>query len=101
MGKRSFLNLFDGFGKLYSWQFPGNGSAFFSTKFLESECYNESLKINDIAPYQTFDDLVPPMSFFDKELALSHGLDNMNINVFNLTSLEIVSFSVIPGNCTW
>lgn len=85
MGKRSFLNLFDGFGKLYSWQFPGNGSAFFSAKFLGSECYNESLKINDIAPYQTFDDLVPPMGFFEKELALSHGLDNMNINVYNFS----------------
>lgn len=85
MGRRSFLNLFDGFGKLYSWQFPGNGSAFFSAKFLGSECYNESLKINDIAPYQTFDDLVPPMSFFDKELALYHGLDNMNINVYNFS----------------
>lgn len=85
MGKRSFLNLFDGFGKLFSWQFPGNGSSFFSTKFLESECYKESLKINDIAPYQTFDDLVPPMSFFDKERALYHGLDNMNINVCNFS----------------
>lgn len=83
MGKRSFLNLFDGFGKLYSWQFPGNGSAFFTSRFVQSDCYNESLRINDIAPYQTFDDLVPSMGFLERELSLSHGLDNMNINVYN------------------
>lgn len=85
MGKRSFLNLFDGYGKLYSWQFPGNGSAFFTTKFVQSLSYNESRKLNDIAPYQTFDDLVPPMNFMEKELALRNGLDNMNINVYNFS----------------
>ncbi|XP_061188593.1 beta,beta-carotene 15,15'-dioxygenase-like [Saccostrea echinata] len=83
MGKRSFLNLFDGFGKLYSWQFPGNGSVFFSSKFLQSESYNESLRMNDIAPYMSFDNLKPPLSIMEKELALAHGMDNMNINVYN------------------
>lgn len=58
MGPHSFLNVFDGYAKLYSWQFPGNGSVYFSAKFVQSMFYNESLKIKDIAAYQTFDDLV-------------------------------------------
>lgn len=41
--------------------------------------------MNDIAPYQTYDDMVLPINFFEKELALSHGLDNMNIDKYNFS----------------
>lgn len=85
MGPHSFLNVFDGYAKLYSWQFPGNGSVYFSAKFVQSMFYNESLKIKDIARYQTFDDLVPPMSQLNKEEAFIRGLDNMNVNIYNYT----------------
>lgn len=85
MGPHSFLNVFDGYAKLYSWQFPGNGSVYFSAKFVQSMFYNESLKIKDIATYQTFDDLVPPMSQLKKEEAFIRGIDNMNVNIYNYT----------------
>ena len=84
-GIHSFLNVFDGYAKLYSWQFPGNGSAYFSAKFVQSDWYKESLKIKDIALYMTFDDLVPPLDKHDKEMASLHGMDNMNVNIFNFS----------------
>ena len=37
MPKRSFLHSFDAFGKLSSWRFPGNGSAYFSTRYVCSD----------------------------------------------------------------
>ncbi|XP_061180479.1 beta,beta-carotene 15,15'-dioxygenase-like [Saccostrea echinata] len=83
MGKHSFRNVFDGYAKLYSWQFPGNGSAYFSSKFVQSKSYKESLSINDVAPYQTFDNLVPPRTIMEQELSLFNGMDNMNVNIYN------------------
>ncbi|XP_062596350.1 beta,beta-carotene 15,15'-dioxygenase-like [Saccostrea cucullata] len=83
MGKHSFLNVFDGYAKLYSWQFPGNGSAFFSAKFVQSKSYKESLSINDVANYQTFDNLVPPRTLMEQEMSVAHGMDNMNVNIYN------------------
>ena len=85
MGEHSFLNVFDGYAKLYSWQFSGNGSAFFTAKFVQSKEYQESLKIKDIALYMTFDDLVPPLDMLEKEKATLNGMDNMNVNVFNFS----------------
>ena len=34
MPKRNFLHSFDAFGKLSSWKFTGNGSAYFSTRYI-------------------------------------------------------------------
>lgn len=83
MGKRSFKNLFDGFAKLHSWQFPGNGSSFFTSKFVQSETYKESLRINDIAMYETLDALSPPLNLSEQKVAFSRGMDNMNVNIYN------------------
>ncbi|KAL8570355.1 hypothetical protein ACOMHN_035773 [Nucella lapillus] len=85
-GDRSFLHTFDGFAKLSSWRFPGNGSAFFSTRFLATNFYNESITTNTIAPYLTLEGLQPAFSFMDQCLALLRGLDNMNVNVYRFSS---------------
>jgi carotenoid cleavage dioxygenase-like enzyme len=83
VGKRSFQNLFDGFAKVHSWQFPGNGSSFFTSRFIQSESYNESLRLNDIALYETLDALSPPLNSSQQKVAFSRGMDNMNVNVYN------------------
>ncbi|KAK3102318.1 hypothetical protein FSP39_010436 [Pinctada imbricata] len=85
MGNRRFLNLFDAFGKLNKWTFPGNGSAFFSAKFIGSHFYNDSVSEKDIADYMIFDTTLPPKSEEQVLLALERGMDNMNINVYNFT----------------
>ncbi|XP_069104089.1 carotenoid-cleaving dioxygenase, mitochondrial-like [Argopecten irradians] len=82
MGKRKFLNAIDGYSKLSSWTFSGNGSAYFSTKFLRSESYKESRTNNNVAPFLTFGGVAPPFSDIEKADAVGHQLDNTNVNVF-------------------
>ena len=81
-GDRTFLHAFDGFAKLSSWRFHGNGSASFSTRFLASSFYNSSMASDTIAPYLLFEGPRPPFNFFERLQALLHGLDNMNVNVY-------------------
>ena len=41
--------------------------------------------MDDIALYQIFDETIPPMKEEQLLVALSHGMDNMNINIYNFT----------------
>ncbi|XP_050418492.2 beta,beta-carotene 15,15'-dioxygenase-like [Patella vulgata] len=82
MGERHFMHSFDAFAKLSSWRFNGNKTAYFSTKFIQSSFYNESMATNDIAPYLLFEGVVPPFGSYDKLKALVRGIDNMNVNVY-------------------
>lgn len=83
-GDRSFLHAFDGFAKLTSWRFLGNGSVFFSTRFLASSFYNDSMTSASIAPYLLFDSVSPSFTFLERMKAIYHGIDNMNANVVRL-----------------
>ncbi|OWF40494.1 carotenoid isomerooxygenase-like [Mizuhopecten yessoensis] len=88
VGHRNFTHSFDAFGKLSSWVFPGNGSAFFSTKYIQSEFYKESVDKNDIASYLMFESVVPKFNEFQKLEALARGIDNMNVNVYKFTDQD-------------
>ncbi|XP_076439754.1 carotenoid isomerooxygenase-like [Babylonia areolata] len=83
-GDRSFVHLFDGFGKFSSWRFYSNGSASFSTQFLQSNFYKESMASDSIATYLLFMGTEPPFNFFQLLEAMQKGLDNMNVNVFRI-----------------
>ena len=85
-GDRSFVHLFDGFAKLSSWRFHGNGSASFSTRFLQTDFYKDSMSSNSIAPYLLFEGTEPPFNFLQLLEAMQKGMDNMNVNVYRLTS---------------
>ncbi|XP_064613737.1 beta,beta-carotene 15,15'-dioxygenase-like [Liolophura sinensis] len=82
-GPRHVKHAFDGFSKPCAWKFYGNGSVTFSTKFLYSDSYNASLAKDDIAPYLMFQGVEPPFNEVEKLEALVHGLDNMNVNVYD------------------
>ncbi|KAK3108235.1 hypothetical protein FSP39_003754 [Pinctada imbricata] len=86
MGHRNFTHSFDAFGKLSSWKFPGNGSAFFSTKFIQSDFYKASVSANDIEPWLMFESVTPPFDEIQKLHALIRGIDNMNVNIAKLNS---------------
>ncbi|KAK3082701.1 hypothetical protein FSP39_003143 [Pinctada imbricata] len=90
VGERNFTNLLDGFAKGVSWNFPGDGSSYFSTKFLLSSCYNDSIKADDIATYLTIAPVNPPFTLEQKFKALWRNMDNLNVNVFNFTSDLVV-----------
>lgn len=85
-GDRTFLHTFDGFAKLASWHFPGNGSCIFSTRFIQSGFYMDSMESNIIAPYLLFETVSPPFGFFDRLKCLARGIDNMNVNVYEFTN---------------
>nr|KAG5708348.1 hypothetical protein BaRGS_034379 [Batillaria attramentaria] len=81
-----FFTAFDGFAKLSSWRFHGNETAYFSTRFLASGFYHDSMEMGSIAPYLLFDKVTPPFDFFERLQALYNGIDNMNVNVYRFTS---------------
>ncbi|KAL5005772.1 hypothetical protein ScPMuIL_016930 [Solemya velum] len=96
IGKRNFTHTFDGFAKLHSWKFVGNGSASFSAKFLYSDFYRDSVSRNDIAPYLLFQTVTPAFNEFQKLESLVRGIDNMNVNVYqfkNESTSEYFVFS--------
>ncbi|XP_076439752.1 retinoid isomerohydrolase-like [Babylonia areolata] len=82
-GDRTFLHAFDGFAKLSSWSFYGNGTATFSTRFLGSSFYNDSMASGTISPYLLFEGPTPPFDLLERLQALLRGLDNMNVNVYS------------------
>lgn len=82
VGKRRMLHLFDGFAKLSSWKFNGNGNATFSTKFIRSDFYKESISSNDIAPYLNFMGVEPPYGYFERMKLFINNFENMNVNVY-------------------
>ncbi|XP_021339588.1 retinoid isomerohydrolase-like, partial [Mizuhopecten yessoensis] len=94
MGNRQFVNFFDGYAKLNSWKFPGNGSAFFSTKFIQSKVYTESLAKNDIAPFLTFEGVSPPFGDVERYESFLLNMDNTVVNVFNYSN-KIVAMNDI------
>ncbi|GFN92086.1 beta,beta-carotene 15,15'-monooxygenase [Plakobranchus ocellatus] len=81
-GPRKFLHAFDGFAKIASWRFTGDGTALFSTKFIRSNFYKDSIRSKTIAPYLLFQSVTPPFSIYEKAQCLMNGIDNMNINVY-------------------
>lgn len=83
MGSRRYLNYFDGYAKLHSWTFPGNGSAFFTAKMIKSKSYLSSIEKKDIQPYLTFDGVSPPFDEVDRFKWMTLNNDDMNVNVFN------------------
>ena len=83
VGNRKFCNGMDAYGKLASWRFPGNGSAYFSTKMIYSNSYKQALKTNDIAPYLMLDKVDPPFDVISELESFRNGPDNMNVNIFN------------------
>lgn len=100
-GQRNFTHSFDAFGKLSSWKFYGNGSASFSTKFLKSNFYKDSLSSNDIAPYLMFESVQPPFNEFQKMEALVRGIDNMNVNVYRFFNKKDKTFEYVALNDFW
>ncbi|XP_064648040.1 beta,beta-carotene 15,15'-dioxygenase-like isoform X2 [Lineus longissimus] len=80
VNKRKVLHIFDALGKLTKLDFTNDG-VFFSTKFIRSHLYNDSMSKHDIAPYLMFQGVDPDFNPLQKVEALLHGLDNMNINV--------------------
>ena len=101
MGPRNFTHSFDAFGKISSWKFIGNGSAYFSTKFIQSEFYQTSRQQNTIAPWLMFESVKPPFNEIEKLHALIRGIDNMNVNVVKFKDIESKSDSFVALNDFW
>lgn len=87
-GRRHFGCPLDGFAKVSSWRFTGNGSAFFSTKFVKSQFYTTSMKENDISPAILFGPTQPKFSRVQLWAALLKHIDNMNVNIYRFSSAE-------------
>ncbi|XP_033762708.1 carotenoid isomerooxygenase-like [Pecten maximus] len=101
VGNRSVCHMFDGYGKLYSWQFKGNGTVLFSTKFIKSSFYKKSISQNDISPYLLFGSTEPRFNHLLMLLALWRGMDNMNVNIYRFPSEGNKQGSFVTLNDVW
>ncbi|XP_045189225.2 beta,beta-carotene 15,15'-dioxygenase-like [Mercenaria mercenaria] len=89
VGNRKYTNALDGFAKLASWRFPGNGSAYYSARMIYSDSYNQSIASNDIAPYLMLDEVDPAFDIIKELESFKNGPDNMNVNIFNFGGKDI------------
>ncbi|KAJ8309423.1 hypothetical protein KUTeg_014297 [Tegillarca granosa] len=101
VGHRRFVNAFDTFAKLSSWKFPGNGSCFFSTKFVYSDFYNKSIATNDIYPDPILVGVDPPFTQKQKFAALTRRIDNMNVNIYRYYNAETKEQEYVILNDCW
>ena len=99
-GERTVIHAFDGLSKLSSWRFDGNQTALFSTRFLASAIYNQSIADGTIAPFLLFHKTHPPFSWWQQMWALVRGLDNMNINVYSFPAEDITRTVKYEGQKT-
>ncbi|XP_069112264.1 beta,beta-carotene 15,15'-dioxygenase-like [Argopecten irradians] len=83
MGTRKFLSYLDGYAKLHSWNFPGDGSAFYSSKMIKSKSYISSLEKKEMEACIMFEGPSPPFSAIERMKCMMRNMDNMNVNVFN------------------
>ncbi|CAG2221024.1 BCDO1 [Mytilus edulis] len=101
MGQRSFTNVFDGFGKLHSFTFYGNGTVSMSARFLQTEYYKQSLATNTIAPYFQFGKLVPPYNEIEKMESLKNNMENLNVNVYRIRNSKTGQYEYMSVNDVW
>ena len=88
IGARSFVHAFDGFAKLVSFDISSDDELLFSSRFLRSRFYNDSMQANDIAPYIILDATQPQFGALEKLAALYNGVDNTNVNVYSVRRRE-------------
>lgn len=53
---------------------------------MQSNFYNDSQTLNDVAPYLLFEGTNPPFEFLERIRSLLNGIDNTNINVLKVGS---------------
>ncbi|CAH1774916.1 unnamed protein product [Owenia fusiformis] len=83
MGDKKVVHTFDGFAKLSSWKFPGDGeSVFFSTKMQQTNYYKDSVATNTIAPYVLFAGTIPEENTMEKMQRMMNGMNNNPVNVY-------------------
>ncbi|XP_063420661.1 beta,beta-carotene 15,15'-dioxygenase-like [Mytilus trossulus] len=101
IGQRSFTNVFDGFGKLHSFTFYGNGTVSMSARFLQTEYYKQSLATNTIAPYFQFGKLVPPYNEIEKMESIKNNMENLNVNVYRVRNSKTGQYEYMSVNDVW
>ena len=93
MNTRTFSHVFDGFAKLHSFSFREDKTTIkFTSHFLKTISYSESIKQNNHFPSIYFGDVQPSLNAYEKVKALSNGVENTNVNVFQFGT-DIVALS--------
>eukprot|EP01062_Namystynia_karyoxenos_P027084 TRINITY_DN2087_c0_g1_i4.p1 TRINITY_DN2087_c0_g1~~TRINITY_DN2087_c0_g1_i4.p1 ORF type:complete len:554 (+),score=152.60 TRINITY_DN2087_c0_g1_i4:82-1662(+) len=79
--KRTFLNSFDGFGKVLRWRFPGGGATpTLRARMLQSSWWNDSEATHDIAFGSSLGGVAPPFSAAETRKNRFHPhADNLNV----------------------
>ena len=65
-----------------SWHFQNSSEqATFTTKFLRTNFYNDTMASDTIPPYLLFDSPIPAFGMFERGMALMKGGDNYPVSV--------------------
>mmetsp|Transcript_21542 Transcript_21542/g.40530 ORF Transcript_21542/g.40530 Transcript_21542/m.40530 type:complete len:540 (+) Transcript_21542:72-1691(+) len=90
-GPHSFSHVFDCYAKLHSWDFQGDGTVTFSTQFMRTNFYNQSVGMEDIWPSIYFGVESPRFGMKDRMSAMMNSkpadgpdtFDNLNVNLWD------------------
>ncbi|BFZ20579.1 hypothetical protein BsWGS_23617 [Bradybaena similaris] len=77
----------DGFAKVARWSFQGN-NILFSTKFIKSTYYNESLAKNKFTSNIFFSPPLPRLTPAEVQRSQEVGIDNMDINIVQVKDYQ-------------
>ena len=93
MGPRKFVHLFDAYAKLSKWEF-GEDGVLFSTRFIGTNFYQDSIKEKTVSPYLLFHSVKPAFDETEILLSLINGIDNTNINIARVANdTEFIAMS--------
>ena len=75
--------MLDGFARTTKWNFTGDSTdiALVTSQMVKTKSYEESTKMNDIAPYLYLSQTKPEFNTLQTMWQFYHGSDNTNINI--------------------
>ena len=101
VGERSLTHAFDGFAKMTSFDVINATTALFSSQFIATHFYNDSLRTRTVAPYITLGAKAPRMGSLEKVRAISNGIDNTNVNIYSVASQRDDSAEFLAVSDFW
>eukprot|EP00756_Hemistasia_phaeocysticola_P030672 Hpha_TRINITY_DN16303_c2_g4::TRINITY_DN16303_c2_g4_i2::g.61791::m.61791 len=99
---RSFTHLLDGFAKVHQFEFKADGSVLFSSVFLQSAFWKQSVAADDIAWDLFMQQTDPPIPHPGALNFMKHPNDNNNVNIISMPGKDtLYSLSDTPNVVEW
>jgi len=83
MKEQRLRGLFDAFGKMHRFHWTSNDTMCYTTKMMDTEFYNESIRLGKVAPSNLFYETDPPRGYSGMK-NIAGPIDNVFVNTYRL-----------------